>query len=61
MNLSKIRWLNILLNVLVLVGLPGIAGMLIYFYIDYILAAIFIVLGLIAFIGGGLKNGANIT
>ena len=60
MNLSKIKWLNILLNVLIIVVLPFIGGMLIYFYIEYILAAIFIVPGFIAFLGGGLKNGANI-
>ena len=60
MNLSRIKWLNILLNVLVLVVVPGVLGALIYFYIEVLLAAIFIVPGLIAFIGGGLKNEANI-
>ena len=60
MNLSKIRWVNILLNVLVLVVLPLVMGMLIYFYIEVLLAVLFIVPGFIAFLGGGLKNGANI-
>lgn len=59
MNLSKIKWLYILLNVLVLVVLPSVLGALIYFYIEVLLAAIFIVPGLIAFLVGGLKNGAN--
>ena len=56
MNLSKIKWLNILLNVLIIVVLPLIGGMLIYFYIEYILVAIFIIQGLIAFLGEALKN-----
>ena len=60
MNLSKIRRLNILLNVLVIVVLPFVFGVLIYFYIEVLLAAIFIVPRFIAFVGGGLKNGANI-
>lgn len=60
MNLSKIKWLNILLNVIVLVVLPLIGGMLIYTYIEYVLVVIFIVPGFIAFLGGGLKNGAKI-
>ena len=59
MRLSKIKWLNILLNVLVIVVLPFIGGMLIYFYIEYIFAAIFIIPGLIAFFGEALKNGAD--
>ncbi|MDE6648904.1 MAG: hypothetical protein K2K45_03135 [Muribaculaceae bacterium] len=59
MNLSRIKWLNILLNVLILVVLPLIGGMLIYFYIEYIFAAIFIIPGLFAFFGEALKNGAN--
>ena len=60
MNLSKIKWLNILLNVLIIVVIPSVLGVLIYLYIEVLLAAIFIGPGLIAFLGGGLKNGANI-
>lgn len=59
MNLSKIKWLNILLNVLVLVVLPSVLGALMYLYIEVLLAAVFIVPRFIAFLGGGLKNGAN--
>lgn len=59
MRLSRIKWLNILLNVLVLVVLPFIGGILIYMYIEYIFAAIFIIPGLVAFFGEALKNGAN--
>ncbi|MDE6752977.1 MAG: hypothetical protein K2J82_00010 [Muribaculaceae bacterium] len=58
MNLSKVKWLNILLNVLVIVVLPGVLGALMYFYIEVVLAAIFIGPGLIAFFGESLKNGA---
>ena len=60
MNLSKIKWLNILLNVLVIVVLPGVLGALMYFYIEVLLAVLFIGPGLIAFFGSGLKDGANI-
>lgn len=60
MRLSRIKWLNILLNVFVLVVLPFIGGVLIYKYIEYIFAAIFIIPGLVAFFGEALKNGANI-
>ena len=60
MYLSRIKWLNILLNVIVIVVLPGVLGALMYFYIEVLLAAIFIVPGFIAFIGNGLENGANI-
>ena len=59
MNLSKIKWLNILLNVFVIVVLPLVLGVLMYLYIEVLLAAVFIVPGFIAFLGGGLKNGAN--
>lgn len=60
MRLSRIKWLNILLNVLVIVVLPGVLGFLMYFYIEVLLAAIFIGPGLIAFFGEALKNGANV-
>lgn len=60
MNLSKIKWLNILLNILILVVLPLILGALMYLYIEVLIAAIFIVPGAIAFLGSGLKNGAKI-
>ncbi|MDE5886438.1 MAG: hypothetical protein K2H46_02500 [Muribaculaceae bacterium] len=60
MRLSRIKWLNILLNVLVLVVLPGILGALMYLYIEVLLAAIFIVPGAIAFFGEALNNGANV-
>ena len=59
MNLSQIKWLNILLNVLVLVVVPLVLGALIYLYIEMLLAAIFIVPGFIAFFGGALKNTTN--
>lgn len=60
MNLSKIKWLNILLNVLGIVVLPAVLRALIYMYIEVLLAAIIIVPGFIAFLGRGLKNGAKI-
>jgi len=56
MRLSKIKWLNILLNILVIVVLPAIAGALIYCYIEVLLATIFIIPGLIAFLGEALKK-----
>lgn len=60
MRLSKIKWLNILLNVLALVVLPGVLGALMYLYIEVLLAAIFIVPGAIVFFGEALENGANV-
>lgn len=60
MSLTKIKWLNILLNVLLIVVLLALLGSLMYKYIEVLLAAIFIVPGFIAFLGGGLKNGAKI-
>ncbi len=59
MNLSKIKWLNIVLNVLILVVIPLILGALMYQYIEVLLAAIFIVPGFIAFFGEALKNGSK--
>ena len=58
MNISRIKWLNILLNVIVIVVLPGVLGALMYFYIEVLLAAIFIRPAVIAFFGESLKNGA---
>ena len=59
MKLSKIKWLNIILNVLVIVVLPSIGGILIYIYIEYIFAAIFIFPGIIAFFCEAMKDGAD--
>ncbi len=59
MNLSKIKWLNIVLNVLILVVIPLILAALMYQYIEVILAAKSIAPGFIAFFGEALKNGSK--
>lgn len=59
MYLCKNKFLNILLNILLLVLLPSASGILLYFYVEYAILPILIIPGFIAFFAGGLKNGSN--
>lgn len=59
MYLCKNKFLNILLNILLLVVLPCAGGILLYFYVEYAILPILIIPGFIAFLTGGMKNGSN--
>lgn len=59
MYLCKNKFLNILLNILLLVVLPCAGGILLYFYVEYATLPILIIPGFIAFLAGGIKNGSN--
>ncbi len=59
MNLCKNKFLNILLNILLIVILPAGFGFLLYFYLEYLLLPLLIIPGAIAFFIGGLKNGGK--
>ena len=59
MYLCKNKFLNIFLNILLLVVLPCAGGILLYFYVEYALFAILIIPGFIAFLRGGMKNGSD--
>lgn len=59
MYLCKNKFLNILLNILLLVVLPCVGGILLYFYVEYAILPILIIPGFIAFLAGGMKNGSN--
>lgn len=59
MYLCKNKFLNILLNILLLVALPCVGGILLYFYVEYVILPILIIPGFIAFLAGGMKNGSD--
>lgn len=59
MYLCKNKFLNIFLNILLLVILPAAGGILLYFYVEYAILLILIIPGFIAFFRGGMKNGSN--
>ena len=59
MRLSKIKWLNILLNILVIVILPLGCGILMTMYIKVLIAAIVFGPGIIAFFAEAMASGAN--
>lgn len=59
MYLCKNKFLNILLNILLLVVLPAAGGILLYFYVEYAILLILIIPGFIAFLAGGMKNGSD--
>lgn len=59
MKLTKIKWLNILLNILIIVVAPMAFGALLYCYLEYFLVGIIFIPGLIAFIAGGFNNGGK--
>lgn len=59
MYLCKNKFLNIFLNILLLVALPCVGGILLYFYVEYVILPILIIPGFIAFLAGGMKNGSD--
>lgn len=59
MYLCKNKFLNIFLNILLLVVLPCAGGILLYFYVEYAILPILIIPGFIAFFVGGMKNGGD--
>lgn len=59
MYLCKNKFLNILLNILLLVVLPCVGGILLFFYVEYVILPILIIPGFIAFLAGGMKNGSD--
>lgn len=61
MRLCKNKFLNILLNILIIVVLPSVFGFLMYFYLEYMLIPVLIIPGFVAFLAGGLNNGANMN
>lgn len=61
MKLCKNKFLNILLNILLIVILPLAGGFLFYFYLEYLLLPVLIIPGFIAFLAGGLSNGGNMN
>lgn len=61
MRLCKNKFLNILLNILLIVVLPLAFGFCLYFYLEYMLLPVLIIPGFIAFLAGGLKNGGDMN
>lgn len=59
MCLCKNKFLNIFLDILLLVALPCAGGIPLYFYVEYAILPILIIPGFIAFLAGGMKNGSN--
>ena len=59
MYLCKNKFLNILLNILLLVVLPCAGGVLLYFYVEYVILLILVIPGFIAFLRGVMKNGSD--
>ena len=59
MDFCKNKFLNILLNILLLVALPCVGGILLFFYVEYAILPILIIPGFIAFLAGGMKNGSD--
>lgn len=59
MNFCKNKFLNILLNILLIGVLPLCLGFLMFFYIEYAIMLICIIPGFIAFFGSALKNGGD--
>mgnify|MGYP000047691685 CR=1 FL=1 len=59
MRFSKIKWLNILLNILVIVILPLGLGILMAMYIEVLIAAIVFGPGIIVFFAEAMASGSD--
>ena len=53
-------WLYVLKMIVLIVVLPMCGGFLLYMYLEYFLIFIFIIPGIIAFLGSALKNGGKV-
>lgn len=60
MNLSKTKWLNILLNILVIVGGGATIGVLCRMFLDYFLAVLVVIGFPLVCIIGALTEGGNV-
>ena len=59
MNICKNKFLNILLNILIIVVLPSAFGFALYFYLEYLIWFVFLIPGIAAFFGEALNNGGK--
>lgn len=53
-------WLYVLKMIFLIVVLPMCGGFLLYMYVEYLLIFVFIIPGIIAFLGSALKNGGKV-
>lgn len=61
MKLCKNKFLNILLNIMLLVMLPLTGGILFAMFFEYVFWLVLVIPGFVAFLAGGLNNGANMN
>lgn len=60
MRFCKNKFLNILLNILVIVVFPFTFMLALCFYFEYVIGLVLLVPGFFAFLAGGLKNGGKV-
>lgn len=61
MRFTKIKWLNILLNIFFIVVLPALLGVVLYVYLEYAILLVGLVPMFFVFLFGGMKNGSNMS
>ena len=60
MRLCKNKFLNILLNILILVAIPVLYFFFLVYCFEFAIAFVLLVPGFFAFLLGGLKNGGKV-